>query len=142
MAACNPRSNGIGGLYITERASIDQQAALVEIAYGRAGGNGPFAIFAATYRQTLEPQFVPIEMRVDGKRSWFAVPGVLEVRLRPHLDPVSGKEQDVQVHLPHGFIWKTAHAVKTVAMRIVSLTLNFDYSGKNAFYSVVEYSGP
>jgi hypothetical protein len=134
--------NGTGGVFITALATAEQRAALVEIAYGRAGGNGPFAIFATTYRQTLEPQFVPIEMTVDGKRSRFAVPGVLEVHLTPHIDPVSGKEQEVQVHLPDGFIWKTAQAVKTAAMRIMSLTLNSDYSGKNAFYSVVEYSGP
>ncbi len=28
--------NGVGGVYITDRASSDQRAALVEIAYGRA----------------------------------------------------------------------------------------------------------
>jgi hypothetical protein len=134
--------NGTAALFIAEDATVQQRAALVEIAYGRAGGDGPFAIFATTYRQTLDPQFVPIKMTVDGKRSGFAVPGVLEVRLTPHVDPVSGKEHEVQVHLPAGFIWKSAQAVKTVVMRILSLTLNFDYSGKNAFYSVVEYSGP
>ena len=134
--------NGTGGLYITDRATAKQRAALVEIVYGRAGGNGPFAIFATTYRQTLDPQFLAIEMTVDGKRSRFTVPGVLEVRLTPHMDPVSGKEHEVQVHLPEGFIWKTAQAVKTAVMRILSVTLNFDYSGKNAFYSVVEFSGP
>jgi hypothetical protein len=134
--------NGTGLLYIAERASADQRAALVEIGYGRAGGNGPFAIFATTFRQTLAPQFVPIEMTVDGKRSHFAVRDLLEVRLTPHLDPVSGAEQDVQINLPSGFIWKTAQAVKTMAMRILSPALNFDYSGKNAFYSVVEFNGP
>ncbi|HLW69907.1 MAG TPA: DUF1326 domain-containing protein [Candidatus Binataceae bacterium] len=86
--------NGTGGVYISDRASVEQRSAIVEIAYGRAGGDGPFAIFAATWRQVLEPQFVPIEMSVDGKRSRFSVPGVLEVHLTPHLDSVSGKEQE------------------------------------------------
>ncbi len=81
-------------------------------------------------------------MIVDGKRSRFSVSGVLEVRLTPHLDPVSGKEQEIELRLPNGFIWKAAQAVKTAAMRISSPSLNFDYSGKNGYFSVVEFSGP
>jgi hypothetical protein len=134
--------NGTGCVYITDRAAPEQRAALAAIAYGRAGGSGPFIVFAATFRHFLEPVFAPIEMAVDGKRSRFAVPGVLEVQLTPHVDPVSGAEQDVQIQLPNGFIWKTAQAVKTAVMRIVTPNLNFDYSGKNAFYSVVDYRGP
>jgi hypothetical protein len=33
-----------------------------DIAYGRAGGDGPYAIFAATMRYKLEPQIVAIDM--------------------------------------------------------------------------------
>jgi hypothetical protein len=134
--------NGIGGVYITDRASSEQRAALVEIVYGRAGGSGPFPIFATTFRHLLEPCVAPIEMIVDGKRSSFSVAGVLEVRLTPHVDPVSGKEQEIELHLPNGFIWKAAQAVKTAAMRIFSPSLNFDYSGKNGYFSVVEFNGP
>jgi hypothetical protein len=80
-------------------------------------------------------------MHVDGKRSRFSVPGVLEASLTPHVDPISGNEQDVQLHLPNGFIWKTAHAAKTAVMKILSAHLNFDHSGRNSFYRVVEYQG-
>jgi hypothetical protein len=135
-------ANGTGGVYITDRSTPEQREAIVEIVSGRAGGSGPFAIFATTFRQFLEPCFAPIEMVVDGKRSRFSVPGVLEVRLTPHIDPVSRMEQEIELRLPNGFIWKTAQAVKTVAMHIFSPNLNFDYSGKNAFYSVVQFSGP
>jgi hypothetical protein len=81
-------------------------------------------------------------MMVNGKHSRFAVPGVLEVHLTPHTDPVSGKEQEVELRVPNGFIWKAAQGVKTAAMRILTPNLNFDYSGKNGYYSVVEHSGP
>lgn len=104
--------NGTVRIYVTERATPDQRAALTEIVYGRAGGNGPFAVFAGTFSRAFGPDFVPVEMRVEGKRSGFAVPGVLEARVTPHVDPVSHKEADVQMVLPHGFIWKRAHVVK------------------------------
>jgi hypothetical protein len=145
-AASWPRAihqgDGTLRVYITDRAAQAQREAIAEIAYGRAAGNGCFEIFAATMRYKLDPEIVPITMRVDGKRSMFAVPAILTVELSPHHDPVSGNEHDVQLHLPNGFIWKTAHAIKTKLMKITSSELNFDYSGRNAFYTVVEYRGP
>ena len=93
-------------------------------------------------RVKLDPEIVPIEMQVDGKRSRFIVPGVLNVELSPHFDPVSGKENDVQINLPNGFIWKAAHAIKTNLMKITTPNLNFDHSGRNAFFTVVEHHGP
>lgn len=145
-AASWPRAihdgNGTLRVYIGERASPGQRTAIGEIAYGRAGGTGAFAVFAPTFRYVLEPQFVPIDMRVDGKRSRFSVPGVLEVALAPHIDPILGNERDTRVNLPGGFIWTTAQAAKTAVMKILSESLNFDHSGRNSFYSVVEYKGP
>lgn len=145
-AASWPRAihQGDGTLcvYISERANDSQRQAIADIAYGRAGGNGAYALFAGTMRYKLDPQIVPIHMHVDGKRSTFAVPEVLSVELSPHFDPLSGNEQDVQISLPNGFIWKTAHAIKTKLMKIATPNLNFDHTGRNAFYTVVEYHGP
>jgi len=129
-------------VYISDRATSSQREAIADITYGRAGGNGAYVTFAGTMRQKLDPQFVAIEMKVDGKRSSFAVPGVLSVQLSPHYDAASGNEQDVQVSLPSGFIWKTAHAIKSTLMKITSPSLNFDHSGRNAFYTVVTHHGP
>ena len=88
-AASWPRAIHQGGgtcrVYITDRASQPQRHALTEIAYGRAGGNGAFTIFASTMRYQFDPEFVPIEMHVDGKRSSFTVPGILKVELSPPL---------------------------------------------------------
>jgi hypothetical protein len=81
-------------------------------------------------------------MTVEGKKSHFSAPGILEASLTPHTDPVSGNEQEVEIHLPKGFIWRTAQAAKTAVMKILSPNLNFDHAGRNAFYSVVEYQGP
>jgi hypothetical protein len=145
-AASWPRAIHQGGgtarVYITDRASAAQRDAIANIVYGRAAGNGPYVTFAATMSRQLDPQFVPIEMHIDGKRSRFSVSGVLSVELSPHIDPVTGNENEVQINLPNGFIWKTAHAIKTKLMKIASAGLNFDHSGRNAFYTVIEHHGP
>ncbi len=67
---------------------------------------------------------------------------IIEAVLAPHLDPVEGKEQDVKIQLPNGFIWKWADACKSTVMNILTPHLNFNHAGQNAFYSVVEYAGP
>jgi hypothetical protein len=134
--------SGTMRVYIDERGLAEQRAALTEITYGRAGGTGCFPIFASTMHHVLDPQFVPVQIRVDGKRGSFSVPNVLEVQLAPHVDPVSGNEQEVQISLPKGFIWQVANAVKTAVMKITTANLNFDHSGRNAFWTTIEFHGP
>lgn len=134
--------NGIMQLFITNRASKDQRAALLDILSGKAKGEGAFAIFASTLKYVLEPQFVDINVKIDGKKSSFSVPGVMDVQLESFKNPVTGEEHEVKVQLPKGFAWKLADAAKTAVMKIVTPSLNFDESGRNAYVAMVEYKGP
>ena len=70
------------------------------------------------------------------------MPGIINVETESFTNPVTGEEQDTKIQIPKGFIWKLADAAKSKVMRITSPDLKFDHSGKNAFYSVVEYKGP
>ena len=134
--------NGTVQLFITKNANEEQRQALINIFSGNAKGDGPFAIFAPTYKYILDPQFVDIKSTIDGKKSSFSVPGILDVQVENFVNPVTGEEQDTKIHLPKGFIWKVADAAKTKVMRILTPNLNFDHSGKNAFYAAVEFKGP
>jgi hypothetical protein len=134
--------NGTAQFFITKTADKDQRDALLAIMSGKAKGEGPFALFAGTYKYLLEPQYVDISVKINGKKSSFSVPGIMDVQLESFKNPVTGEEQDTKIQLPHGFIWKLADAAKTKVMRIITPSLNYDESGKNAFYSVVEYKGP
>ena len=40
---------------------------------------GPFALFAGTFSRFLEPQFVDINSEIEGKKSSFSVPGIVNV---------------------------------------------------------------
>jgi hypothetical protein len=129
-------------LFITKNADEHQTHGLVNIFTGKARGDGPFALFATTFKYILDPQFVDIICKVDGKKSSFSVPGILDVQLENFVNPVTGEEQDTKIQMSKGFIWKIAEAAKTKAMKILTPNLNFDDSGKNAFYAIVEFNGP
>ena len=134
--------DGTMQLFITNKASAEQREALVNIFSGKARGEGPFVIFASTVKNMLEPQFVEVKANVDGKKSSFSVPGIIDVSLESLKNPVTGAEQDTKIQLPNGFIFKLADAAKTSIMKILTKNMNFDDSGKNAFVAVVEYKGP
>ena len=147
FAAAWPKAIHQGGgtarLYIAEQASPEARDALIRIFSGQAKGNGPFALFASTVAHAEPPVFGPIEMHVDGRRSRFHIPNVCEVVLAPHTNPVSGEVQDVRLHLPKGFIFRTAQAARSLVMKVLGAgTLSFDHSGKNAFFARVEFQGP
>ncbi|CAN5206720.1 hypothetical protein BH18THE2_BH18THE2_16330 [soil metagenome] len=109
---------------------------------GKAKGDGPFAIFRGTFKYILDPQYVEINAKVNGRKSSFSVSGILDVQVENFINPVTGEEQDAIIQLPKGLIFKLAEAAKTKVMGILIPNLNFDDSGKNAFYSIVEYKGP
>lgn len=134
--------NGTAQLFVTNKASQEQRQAIINIVSGQAKGDGPFALFAGTFKYFLEPQFVDITANIDGKKSSFSVPGVIDVHIESFTNPVTGEEQDTKVQLPKGFIWKLAEAAKSKIMRITTQSLNFDHSGQNAYYSIVDYKGP
>lgn len=134
--------NGTTQLFVAKKATEEQRRAILDIFSGKAKGEGPFALFAGTFKYVLEPQFVDIVVKMDGKRSSFSVHEIIDVQLESFRNPVTGEEQVTKIELPNGFIWKVVDAAKSKVMRIRTASLNFDDSGKNAFYSVIEYKGP
>ena len=135
--------NGTAQLFISKNnTNNEQRNAIISIFSGQAKGEGPFALFAGTIKFFLEPQFVDILVKIDGKKSSFSVPGIIDVQSESFVNPVTGEEQDTRIQLPKGFIWKLAETVKTKVMRITTPHLNYDHLGKNALYSVIEYKGP
>jgi hypothetical protein len=134
--------NGTALLLVTNKANEEQRKAIMQIASGQAKGDGPFALFAGTFSRFLDPQFVDIDAKIDGRKSSFSVPGIVNVEVENFTNPVTGEEQDTKIQIPKGFIWKLADAAKSKIMRITYPEMNYDHSGKNAFYAVVEFKGP
>ena len=147
MAASWPGAIHQGGgtvrLHMDESSSETQRNAVMSIFSGKAGGDGPFELFAGTFANFEAPMFTKVEVHPDGRQSWFKVADVIDVQLEGFTNPVSGEDQDIQIHMPSGFIFKTALAAKTRVMKLLGLgPLSFDHPGKNAFFAQVEYAGP
>src|ERR671921_2583637 len=105
---------------------MKNRKALIQIASGQAKGDGPFALFAGMFSRFLDPQFVDINAKIDGRKSSFSVPGLVNVEVESFKNPVTGEEQDAKIQLPKGIVWKLADAAKTKIMRITSPELNYD----------------
>ena len=147
MAASWPgaihHGNGTVRLHIDESTTEAQRDAIMMIFSGRAKGSGPFELFSTTFSNIETPVFTRVEVHVDGRNSWFRVPGMLDVQLEPFTNPVSGEVQDIQVHMPEGFIFKKALAAKTRVMKLLGIgPLSYDHAGQNAFFAEVSYAGP
>jgi hypothetical protein len=130
--------------YSNRNSSVEKisQTSAFCIFTGKAKGEGPFAIFGGTLKFILDLQYVDILSNIDGRKSSFSVPGIIDVQVENFVNPVTGEEQNTKIQLPKGFIFKLADAAKTKVMKILTPNLNFDDSGKNAYYCVVEFRGP
>ena len=97
---------------VDERASPEQREALLKIMTGQdtVPGSTFFQVFFSTFEKVEEPMFVPIELDVDvdGRSATFTVPGLVEARGEPILNPVTGEESRARIQLPLGFEYDTA----------------------------------
>lgn len=48
-------------------------------------------MFAGTIKYSLDPQFVDITVNVDGKKSSFSMPDVMDVQVESFKNPVTGE---------------------------------------------------
>jgi hypothetical protein len=127
-------------LFVDERATPEQVEAVATILSGQAGGM-PWEALAGTIEKLEGPIRAPIEMKVDGARSWYRVPDVLEVRMEPMKDVVSGKDKEVHIVYPQGgFFWDDGNICTTGTMRIDHDAVSFEHPGRYSAYAVCNWS--
>jgi hypothetical protein len=132
--------NGHVALFVDQKASPAQVDAIAGILSGQHGGM-PWEALAATVTRFEGPIRAPIELKVDGTRSSFRVPGVLEVRQTPIKDIVSGAEKEVQIRYPQGgFFWNTGNICTTAVMQVHHGDLQFEHPGGYACHAEANWS--
>lgn len=92
--------------FIDERASEAQRQALLTILSGQEQEpTAFFAIFASTLETVHEPQFLPVEVRIDrvALSASICVPGLIDGRAEPIRNLVDGTVHRAKVVLPDGF---------------------------------------
>jgi hypothetical protein len=127
-------------VFIDERATREQAEAIATILSGRGGGM-PFEALAGTFSSVDGPIRAPIEMTVDGTRSSFRIPGVLELAQTPLRDAISGQEKAVQIVYPNGgFFWNVGNVATSAAMQCDYGLIRFRHPGGFASYSTPSWS--
>lgn len=104
--------NGEAAIIIDERATAEQREALLRIVTGEDTEPGAtfFNVFATTVAKVHDPIFARIDLEVDveGRKARLVVPGLLEARGEPILNPVTGKQHRARIDLPQGFEYALA----------------------------------
>ena len=103
---------GEAAVIIDERATEVQRTALLRILSGQDTEPGAtiFNVFAATLETKHAPVFSRIEFEVDidARRARLVVPGMIETRGEPILNPVTGKQHRVRIDMVDGFEYELA----------------------------------
>ncbi len=134
------QGNGNVAVFIDDKASDKQAEAIAMILSGQAGGM-PFEALAATIAVLEGPVRKPIEMKVDGTRSSYRIPGVLELRQTPIRDAVSGQYKEVQIVYPKGgFFWNTGNIATTEALVVDYGPFKFRHGGGFASYAITTWT--
>jgi hypothetical protein len=104
--------HGEATVVIDERATEKQRGALLRILSGEDTEPGAtiFNVFAPTLEKLNDPIFTRIDFSVDvdARTAMLQVPGMIEARGEPILNPVTGQEHRVRIDLPLGFEYSLA----------------------------------
>jgi len=104
--------HGEAALIIDQRANEAQRSALLRILSGKDTEPGAtiFNVFASTLEKVHEPVYSEIEFEIDvgRRRAQLKVPGYIESRGEPILNPVTGAEHRVRIDSPNGFEFRLA----------------------------------
>jgi hypothetical protein len=101
----------------------------------------PWEALAGTVGSLEGPIRKPIEMTVNGNRSGFRIPGIVEMRQTPIKDVVSGNEKEIHIVYPNGgFLWNDGSICTTSAMRIKQGKVAFEHPGRYSAYAVANWT--
>ncbi len=104
--------HGEAAIIVDKRANEAQRNALLRILTGQDTEPGAtiFNVFASTLEKVHEPIFADIDFSVDvdKRRARINVPGYIESRGEPILNPVTGQESRVRIDSPNGFEFRLA----------------------------------
>ena len=108
IAAGNGRQQAI----IDERANDDQREALRKILHGEATAPGAthFFVYNSTMSEVLDTIYAPIELEIDvpARSARVNIPGLVESRGSPIINPNTGDEHRARINLPNGFEYTVA----------------------------------
>jgi hypothetical protein len=132
--------NGSVVLFVDENLTEPQTDAIGQILSGKHGGM-PWEALAATVTSFEGPVRSKIEMTVNGNRSSFRIPKVLELQQSPIKDSVSGEDKEVHIVYPKGgFFWNDGSIATTAAMNATHGKLRFSHPGGYSAHAIARWT--
>lgn len=119
--------NGEGVLFIDERASAAQRAAIEDLVKGNDGG--PWGVLGWTWPTLHGPYDVAYDVDFDGINTRVKCGEKLDIVSGPITNPVSGAESHPSVVLPQGIIFKQGVFGSTTRFKLTS-DIEYDHTGK------------
>ncbi len=124
--------NGTQQFIIDERADAAQREALQKILRGESTAPGAthFYVYNSTMSKVLDDIFAPVEVEIDvaARKARVAVPGLVDSRGEPIVDPNSGEESRARIDLPNGFEYRVAEMGTGTSKVTAGITLNLEGS--------------
>jgi hypothetical protein len=131
--------HGQGFAIIDERATSEQRDALLKILGGQE--TDPFAtifsVLAAMTETFYEPQFKPIVFEADMERrvGQVSVAGLVDAKVEPIRNPVTGAEHRARLSLPHGFEYSEAEFASSTSKSFGPI--ENDWSGRHGHICIL-----
>ena len=133
------QGHGQGFAIIDESATTEQRDALLKILSGQE--TDPFAtifsVLAAMTETFYEPQFKPIVFEADMERrvGQVSVAGLVDAKVEPIRNPVTGAEHRARLSLPHGFEYSEAEFASSTSKSFGPI--ENDWSGRHGHICIL-----
>ena len=124
--------------FIDKRATDAQVEALFTILDGKEQvPTTVFNIYGSTIETELDPVFAEIDFAADfpARRGRFAIDGVVELKIEPIKNPVTGLDHFAQIVLPQGFEFREAEMGSATIWSNGDLPMEHDKVYASMFYA-------
>jgi hypothetical protein len=130
--------------YVDDRCNDKQFEALSEIITGRAGGGGPFSLYASIIEEYDEPKRARIKFQPRDIRSSMRIRSsdddIIDTLLEPIRNPVTGKIHRAIIELPEGFEATRMNQASTKTLSVNTNSLKFRYDGTYGSFSEIVWN--
>ncbi|HTG77165.1 MAG TPA: DUF1326 domain-containing protein [Steroidobacteraceae bacterium] len=138
------QGNGEAQPIVDARADAGQRDAILKIMSGddTEPGATVFNVFAATYTKVHSPLFKPITVEADlaAHTARFFVDGVVDARIAPIRNPVTGKPSYARIVLPDGFEYQEAE-VGSSSVRTMAAPIKLEWEGQHGHIARLDMTG-
>jgi hypothetical protein len=137
--------NGEAQPIVDVRASDAQRDAILKIMSGEDTEPGAtiFNVFAATYSKVHTPMFKPMVVEVDFDKHTgrFEVDGVVDARIEPIRNPITGAPTYAQIVLPNGFEYERAEVGSSTVRTSATAPVSLEWQGQHGHIARLDMTG-